>query len=112
MATPIRLQDISRCFEGEVPVIMATASSTGLPNLVHLSQVLLVDDDHVAVSNQFLSKTLANLAVNPLATLLCPDPGTGATYKLLVQRVRAESDGPRFDSARVAAVPSGGADLR
>ena len=95
------MSDIARCFEGEVPAILATASAAGEPNLVHLSQVLRVDAAHVAVSNQFLHKTVANLEANPVATLLCVDPDDGSSFKLLVERVRAESDGPLFDSARV-----------
>jgi hypothetical protein len=96
----IALDDIARCFQGEIPSIMATCSTDGTPNLVHLSQVFLVDADHVATSNQFFSKTAANLADNPIATLMCPDPVTLDSFKLLVQLERTELEGPLFDSAR------------
>jgi hypothetical protein len=62
--------------------------------------VLFVDDEHVAISNQFLSKTAANLTENPVATLLCTDPATGLSFKLLVRYERSERDGPLFDAAR------------
>lgn len=96
----IALADIAACLQGEIPSILATCSADGEPNLVHLSQVLLVDDDHVAISNQFLGKTAKNLAANPMATMLCVDPVTGASYKLLARYERCERDGPRFDAAR------------
>jgi adenylate cyclase len=96
----IPLGDIARCFEGEIPSVIVTSSATGEPNLAHLSQVLLVDDDHVAASNQFFTKTAANLAVNPLATLLCVDPGDLRSYKLLVRHDKTDVDGPVFDRAR------------
>jgi adenylate cyclase len=96
----IPLADIARCFEGEIPSVIVTSSAAGEPNLAHLSQVLLVDDDHVAASNQFFTKTSANLAANPLATLLCVDPADLLSYKLLVRHERTEDEGPVFDRAR------------
>jgi len=43
-------------------------------------------------------KTMTNLAENPLAVLLCPDPVDLATYKLPVQHERSERDGSLFES--------------
>ena len=54
----IPLAEIARCFEGEIPTVLATCSAAGEPNVVHLSRVYLVDDHHVAISNQFFSKTV------------------------------------------------------
>lgn len=96
----IPLDHIARCLQGEIPAILATCSTDGEPNLVHISQVILVDDVHVATSNQFFSKTAANLLQNPVATLLCPHPDTGISYKLLIRHERSETSGPRFDIAR------------
>lgn len=95
----IALASIGRCFEGTIPAVIATCSASGEPNLAHLSQVFLVDDEHVATSNQFFAKTSANLAANPFAVLLCPDPVDLVTYRLLVQHERTERDGPLFESA-------------
>jgi adenylate cyclase len=96
------LTDIARCFEGTIPSIIATSSSAGEPNVAHLSQVFLVDDQHVATSNQFFAKTMANLAENPLATLMCPDPVAIITYKLLVRHEGSQSEGALFDAARAS----------
>ena len=93
----IALGDIPRCFEGEVPSLLATCSPDGEPNLAHLSRVYLVDEHHVATSNQFFTKTLRNLAANPLACLLCIEPVTVLTYKLLLRHERSEREGPLFD---------------
>ncbi len=101
MTTPIALASIHRCFEGDIPNILATSSADGSPNVIYLSQVLLLDDDHVAISNQFLRKTLTNLADNPIATLLLLDPGDWRTYKLLVRHLGNECEGERFDDARL-----------
>ncbi len=96
----IPLADISRCLQGEIPSILATCSAAGEPNLVHLSQVILVDEHHVATSNQFFSKTARNLIENKVATLLCPHPDSGLSYKLLVQHERSESSGELFEAVR------------
>jgi adenylate cyclase len=96
------LTDITRCFQGTIPSLIATSSRAGEPNLAHLSQVFLVDDQHVATSNQFFAKTTANLAENPLAMLMCPDPLDMTTYKLLVRYEGTQREGALFDAARVS----------
>jgi len=96
----IALAAIAPCFEGEIPSLLATCSSGGEPNLAHLSRVFLVDDHHVATSNQFFTKTMANLAGNPLATLLCVHPVTFLSYKLLLRHERSEEEGELFDAVR------------
>ena len=99
---PIALASISRCFQGDVPNVLATVSADGVPNVIYLSQVTIVDDDHVAISNQFLRKTILNLAENPVATLLVIDPVDGESYKLLARHVRSENEGKGFEDARLA----------
>jgi len=98
--TAIALGDIARCFEGEVPALLATCSPGGEPNLAHLSRVFLVDEHHVATSNQFFTKTMTNLAGNPHATLVCIEPVTVLSYKLLLHHERSEADGELFDAVR------------
>ncbi|MCU1483742.1 MAG: Adenylate cyclase [Actinomycetia bacterium] len=96
----IPLATIAACFEGEIPSVIVTSSAEGEPNLAHLSQVLFVDDARVAASNQFFTKTSANLAANPLATLVCVDPHQLLSYTLLVRHERTDVDGEVFDRAR------------
>ena len=60
-----RLSDIHLCFEGAIPAVIATASADGTPNVTYLSRVRMVDDERVALSNQFFSKTVRNLAGEP-----------------------------------------------
>jgi len=91
------LRDIARCFEGIVPATIATASADGTPNVTHLSKVHLVDDDHVALSNQFFSKTTRNLAENPRASVVVVDPVSYDSYRLTLTYERTERRGPVFE---------------
>lgn len=85
------------CFEGLVPAVIATASADGVPNVTHLSRVHLVDDERVALSNQFFSKTTRNLAANPRASIELVDPETYDGYRLSLEYERTERRGPLFD---------------
>ena len=96
----IPLSRIAACFEGIVPAEIATASLDGTPNVTHLSRVHMVDDEHVALSNQFFSKTIQNLAVNPRACICVVDPLTYDSYRLVLRYERTERRGPLFDRMR------------
>jgi Pyridoxamine 5'-phosphate oxidase len=91
------VDDIPRCFEGEIPAVIVTSAADGTPIVVHVSHVFRVDHEHVAISNQFFAKTIANLRVNPVAVALCIDPPTLDSYRLLLRHLRSESAGSTFD---------------
>jgi adenylate cyclase len=96
----VTLHDIQSCFEGIIPATIATASVDGVPNITHLSRVHLVDDEHVALSNQFFSKTTRNLAENPRASVEVIDPHTYDRYRMVLVYERTERRGPLFDRLR------------
>lgn len=93
----VGLSDLLVCFEGIIPAVIATAGADGTPNVTYLSKVHYVDDDHVALSNQFFSKTVRNLAENPRACVLVLDPRTFDGYRLVLRFERTERRGPVFD---------------
>jgi hypothetical protein len=97
---PIPLRDLRLCFEGAVPAVIATASADSVPNVTYLSRVRLVDDEHVALSNQFFSKTSRNLAENPRGSLLVIDPTTYDQFRLTLVYERTERRGPVFEKLR------------
>jgi hypothetical protein len=104
----VRLSDLSRCFQGIVPSIIATSDSRGVPNITHLSQVYLVDDEHVALSCQFFNKTRRNLDENPAACVEVLDPLTLQAYRLRLKFLRSEKSGKLFDrmALRIDAIAS------
>ncbi|WP_293799767.1 GAF domain-containing protein [uncultured Bosea sp.] len=93
----LHLSDLASCFEGVIPSIIATASADGMPNISYLSHVVRVDDEHVALSNQFFAKTAANIRANPKVTLILVNGFTGAQFLLDIGFVRSVDTGPLFD---------------
>ena len=96
----LSLADIERCFGGAIPAVLATASADGLPNVTYISRAHRVDDERLALSNQFMSKTSRNLAGNPRASLLLTDPVTHDEFRLSLVYERTERRGPVFDRLR------------
>ncbi len=99
--TELALADIATCFEGAIPAVIATASADGVPNVTYLSKVRIVDDERVALSNQFFSKTARNLVENPRASVLLIDPRNYEQYRLSLRYERTDRRGPVFDRLRV-----------
>lgn len=102
MSGVLDLTAMRGCFDGVIPPIIATCSAGGRPNITHFSQLYLVDEDHVALSNQFFSKTTANLADNPNASVLVTDSQTYETFRLDLQFLRTDTEGSAFDEMRAS----------
>jgi hypothetical protein len=96
------LRSMQGCFDGAVPPVIATCSKEGVPHTTYLSQLSLVDAEHVALSNQFWSKTTANLADNPRASVLVTDSQTYDTYRLVLSFEYRDTVGPVFERLRVS----------
>jgi predicted pyridoxine 5'-phosphate oxidase superfamily flavin-nucleotide-binding protein len=94
------LADVRLCCEGAVPAVVATASAEGVPNITYLSRVHVVDDERVALSNQFFSKTSRNLAENPRASVILLDPTNYDQFRLSLVYERTERRGPVFERLR------------
>lgn len=104
----MKLTQISRCFQGVIPSLLASADAAGMPNVTYVSQIHLIDDTHVALSCQFFNKTRRNLDQNPNATVEVYDPLTMQAYRLRLRFLRSEKSGPLFDSMamRIQAIAS------
>lgn len=93
-----RLPDeIRPVMESGIPVVLATCSAEGEPNVTVVSQAYYVDPEHVAVSFQFFSKTIRNVRENPRATLCLHDIWNGRRFVLGVRYDHSETAGPVFE---------------
>ena len=108
MTVPLKLSDLSSCFQGVVPSLIATVDGRGVPNITYVSQVYYLDEQHVALSCQFFNKTRRNLDENPRACVEMLDPLTLQAYRIRLKFLRSEKQGPLFDtmSARIEAIAS------
>lgn len=93
----IRLGTIRDAFEGVIPSVIATTDGEGMPNASYLSHVHYIDDRHVALSNQFFSKTARNVSRNGLATVMVVDGLTGVQYILDLVYESSETEGEIFE---------------
>ena len=104
----VTLESLATCFQGILPAQLFTCSLDGIPNAAYLSHVEYVDGDHVALSFQFFNKSRRNVAENPNALVLVPDPDTGQGWLLRLRFVRSETEGALFDrmALRIEAIAS------
>lgn len=100
MTAVLDLADLERCFGGAIPAVLSTVGADGAPNVTYLSRAHRVDDERIALSNQFFSKTARNIAVNPRACLLLMDPLTHDEFRLSLLYERTERRGPVFERLR------------
>ncbi len=96
----IELEDLRPCCEGVVPPVLATADARGVPNVTYLSCAHIVDDERLALSNQFFSKTARNIMENPRASLLLIDPRDYGQYRVTLRYERTDRHGPAFEALR------------
>ena len=91
-------QDIQEALQGVFPSAFATADNDGLPNVSYLSQVYYVDANHVALSNQFLNKSIRNIYQNGRATVVVISPSSYRRYCLYMQHKETQTEGELFDN--------------
>jgi len=99
---------IRDCLEGAIPATVATCAADGTPNVSYVSQVHYIDGAHVALSFQFFNKTRENVLANPRAAVGVIDPRSAAQYRLELEYLRTETEGPLFErmKAKLAGIAS------
>ncbi|HKI64118.1 MAG TPA: GAF domain-containing protein [Burkholderiales bacterium] len=104
----LSIDSIRDCLEGAIPAMVATCAADGTPNVSFVSQVHYVDDAHVALSFQFFNKTRENVLANPRAAVAVIDPRSAAHYRLALEYLRTETEGPLFErmKAKLAGIAS------
>jgi len=104
----LSLLDIDRSFQRVLPGVIATCDRAGIPNINYVTQIQVVDENHLALSYQFPTKTRLNLEQNPRASLEVYDPLTLDAYRIDLRFDHAETSGPLFDrlAMRIEAIAS------
>lgn len=91
-------EELKPAMQGYIPSLLGTCSLAGEPNITVVSQVVWVDEEHVALSFQFFNKTIRNVRENPYASVMITHPGTAQCWELSLRYEHSESEGPLFDS--------------
>jgi predicted pyridoxine 5'-phosphate oxidase superfamily flavin-nucleotide-binding protein len=101
-------EELLPLLQGACPAWVVTASADNVPNCTSVSQVYPVDAEHVAISNQFFSKTFRNLADNPEACIQLLSATDLSPWILEVVHVRTETEGDLFEQMemQLAAIAS------
>jgi len=68
-------------FEKRNNIVLATASKAGTPNVVVVAAKKILDDETILISDQYFSKTLANMKENPQVALTFWDKAEGYQLK-------------------------------
>ena len=87
--------------QGVMPSVIVTCSKEGVPNVSGVSQIYYVDEHHIAISNQFLNKTVKNIAENPLMSAIITCPVDFVMHKLLLSFVESQTSGETIDSMKL-----------
>lgn len=108
MSLSLGLAALRDCLDGAVPSAVATCAADGTPNVSTVSHVQYVDESHVALSYQFFSKTRENVLATRRAVAQLVHPETAACYRLQLEYLRTETEGPLFEKmkARLAGIAS------
>ncbi len=96
----LTLRDVRRILDGMIPPSICSVSADGVPHANLLSHAEYVDDEHVALSFQFLNRSRENILSTGRVALLAEDPFSGAGVELQLRYLRTETEGPIFERLR------------
>jgi hypothetical protein len=91
-------EEIIPGMQGALPCVLATVDENGIPNVSYISQVFYVDGNHVALSNQFLNKSMRNIKSNGIATVNVVRPDTLKSWYFELKHQESKTDGDLFDN--------------
>lgn len=96
----LKLRDVRRLLEGVIPPAMCSVGADGMPHVNYLSHAEYIDDDHVALTYQFLNRARANVLATGRVALCVEDPITGVSVQLQLRYQRTDTEGPVFERLR------------
>jgi uncharacterized protein len=95
-------EEIRNAFQGIIPPIIATTSADKIPNITYISTISYIDDDHLALSWQFFSKTWKNISENPVFIICVTCPETGKIWEIKLKYLERKTSGDLFDEMSMA----------
>jgi hypothetical protein len=96
----LQLRDVRRLLEGVIPPAMCSVAADGMPHVNFLSHAEYIDDEHVALTYQFLNRARANVLATGRVALSVEDPIGGGSVLLQLRYLRTDTEGPVFERLR------------
>ena len=96
----LKLRDVRRLLEGVIPPAMCSVGADGMPHVNYLSHAEYIDDQHVALTYQFLNRARANILATGRVALSVEDPMSGVSVLLQLRYLRTETEGPVYERLR------------
>lgn len=90
-------EKMKAAMQGIIPSAVVTVDQDGVPNISYVSQIYYVDDLHVALSHQFLNKTIRNIKGNTKASVCILSPEDFTQWRLDLEHSHSETEGDLFD---------------
>ena len=75
-------KDVRETLEKQKPIPIATANKAGVPNVVFVGLLKILDYETLMFADNFFNKTAANLEENPKISILCYDPQTSKSFQI------------------------------
>lgn len=90
--------ELQPSLQGVLPSALATIDEYGTPNVSYVSQVYYVDEHHVAISNQFLNKSMHNLKTTGIGTVNVIRPDDLKSWYLQLKHQETRTSGELFEN--------------
>ena len=94
-------EEIIPGLQGAIPSALATVDNDGIPNISYISQVFYVDENHVALSNQFFNKSMRNIKANGIASVNVVRPDNLNSWYITLQYTETKTDGELFENMKM-----------
>jgi predicted pyridoxine 5'-phosphate oxidase superfamily flavin-nucleotide-binding protein len=91
-------EEILSGLQGALPSAFATVDEQGIPNVSYISQVYYVDENHVALSNQFFNKSMRNIKSNSIGTVNVIKPDSLKSWYIKLKYKETRTSGELFDN--------------
>jgi len=91
--------EVRETLEKQKPVPIATASKGGVPNVVFIGLLKIVDDETLMIADNFFYKTASNLKENPKISVLCYSSETKKSFQIK-GNVTLYKEGENFNQMR------------
>jgi len=91
--------EVKETLTKQKPVPIATASKSGVPNVVFVGLLKIVDDETLMIADNFFLKTAQNLMDNPKISVLCYNGETKKSFQIKGD-VTVSKEGENFEQMK------------